>query len=221
MTRSANHSLLALATFATLAGASACGEGTSAPVPQPVPFYIRTSTPTGKTEKVVVVGLNGAVGGAGTVKVRVLAGGIEASGPSSSKGSFSVVIASVAQELEAAFVTAEGESAWVSLQGRTLGAPPSLSAANALGEVVSAPDAKGQVTVTNDGGSATPLLQATASSDVLVSNATSGDVAATTTDKKGLFTVTIAGARGDEIRIFLASPSDSTSTSDYLSYPVP
>jgi hypothetical protein len=196
-----------------------CGNDTSSPVPQPLPFYIRQSTPGDSQPFKLIVGLPKAVAGAGKVHARVQGKAAEATGPSSQAGSFSLALtASQVEVIELRFETAAGLSDPVILPGPQLGFGPVLQGARGPG-VVSAPDAGGMVTVSNDGGPGQPpLLQASPSSSLLVSNASSGEVASTSTDVNGVFTARIAGKTGDTITLLLVDSTDETS--DFLSFSV-
>ncbi len=88
--------------------------------------------------------------------------------------------------------------------------------------VFSSVDTRGEVIVTNDDGSGKPaLLSATPDNTVVVSNDDNGAVASTTTDKAGVFKVTIKGATEDRIRVHLIDPDDPGTTSDFVSITVP
>ena len=199
-----------------------CGDGVSTPVPQPVPGQIRISSPAlTKAAPVLVLGLAGAVAGAGKVHVKDLESGALVTGSSNGAGSFSVVI-SVNRDhrLEARFENADGISGAVSLALRGLSYGPGLGTPQP--GVVSKPDAQGQVKVSNDGGAGKPLLMsATANVNVLISNAATAQVVTTQTDKDGRFSQTLSGARGDSIQILLVDPQSQTSTSNFVSILVP
>ncbi len=210
-----------LLSLAALFAAVGCGDGVSSPVPQPVPGQIRISTPAVTSARALVVGLPGAVSGEGTVHVRDLKTGAKASGKSVAAGTFSLVV-TVGKDrlLEAWFENADGASDPVSLNLR------SLSYGLALGQpkpgVVSVPDAKGKVTVSNDGGVGKPLLMSASPNKVVVlTNANTAEVATTTTDKDGRFSAKLSGVKGDVIQILLVDPADQASTSDFVTIPVP
>ncbi len=212
--------LLTVLAILTLAG---CGGQESSPVPQPVPFFMRKSTPGSDQTKTLVVGLAGAVAGQGRVHLRDLDSAAEASAPSSSVGTFgAVLMAPFGARLEARFEREGALSEPVALSQHMRGPHPELVATLGPNDVVSAPDAQGQVTVSNDDGPGLPpRVQATPESDVVVSDATSGAVATTRTDAAGLFTVKLPAAKGDVIQVLLVSPTSADATSDFLSYTVP
>lgn len=220
MTPASRHTLpRLLATVCLLVLSTACG---SSPVPQPVPFMMRKSTHDQVQGDTLLVGLPGAVAGQGRVHVEDRKSGKRASANSAEAGSFSLVIRTGKQsDLMVQYENEDGTSDWVSLSdaqtgslGPTLGQPQK--------GVVSSMDSRGEVTVTNDDGSGKPvLLDATPDSDVVVTNANKGAVASTTTDKAGIFKVTIEGATGDTIHILLLDSTDPGVTSDFVSIAVP
>ena len=208
-------------TYATLLMLSACGDGVSSPVPQPVPGQIRISSPALTSAKVLVVGLTRAVAGKGTLHLRDLKTGIIASGKTTADGTFAVVInAGPDRQLEAWFETSDGASDTVSLSSRSLSYGPALGQPKT--GVVSVPDAKGKVTVSNNGGAGKPLLLTASPNMVLVlSNQSTAEVAVSTTDKDGRFSASLSGAKGDKIQILLVDPADQASTSDFVTVTVP
>lgn len=200
-----------------------CGDMTSSPVPQPVPGAIRISTP-GKTKPTtLVVGLAGAVAGAGQVEVRNTTSGTTATSPASPGGSFAVTLAAGRNDgLEARYRDPAGAlSDPVPLRDRMQTLGPGLGPPTGP-DVVSAPDAQGRSTVTNDAGAGNPLLiDVPPQSTVLVSNEDNAAVVQTRADGGGRFTATIAAATGHTIHIMLVDPADPTATSDFLTFPVP
>jgi hypothetical protein len=210
-----------------LALAQGCDPQGSSPVPQPVPGFVRQSTPelTQTNPEHLVVGLPGAVAGEGRVHVEdPTAGGSRAVADSSSSGTFSAVLAAAPDaELTLRFETEEGISDPVTLRrDRVFDPPPALAPANSQSQVVTPPDAQGQVSVSNDAGPGqSPLIAATPDVDVIVSNGASGEVVSSKTDADGLFTVKLGGAKGDPIHILLVDPESTSLTSDFLSYQVP
>lgn len=210
-----------LLTYAVLLTLTACGDGVSSPVPQPVPGQIRISSPTLTSARVLVVGLTKAVAGAGTVHLRDTKTGTTASGKSSAAGTFSVVItAGPERQLEARFETPDGTSEPVNLMMRSLSYGPSLGQPKT--GVVSVPDAQGKVTVSNDGGTGKPLLMTASPNMVVVlSNASTAEVRLTTTDKDGRFSSKMSGSKGEQIQILLVDPADQASTSDFVTVTVP
>ena len=208
-------------TYAVLLALVACGDGVSSPVPQPVPGQIRVSSPAVTRKTVLVVGLPSAVSGQGTVHVRDRTSGVTASAASTAAGSFSaVIVIGSKHELEAWFETADGTSDVVSLSLRALSYGLTLGQPKA--GVVSTPDAGGKVTVSNDGGAGKPLLMSATPNKVLVvSNANTGEVVSTTTDKDGRFSAKLAGAKGESIQLLLVDPADQASTSDFVTITVP
>jgi hypothetical protein len=197
----------------------------SSPVPQPVPFYIRQSTPIAVStdKKRLVVGLPKAVAGAGKVHVKDRTSGTSVVVAAAAAGSFSAVLAAGDMaDLEARFESQDGLSEPVSLNVRAQGDHPELTPSNSFGLPVSSPDAQGQVTVTNDDGPAQPLLFfATPNSEALVSNDNNGATVSATTDTDGRFQVKLPGATGDVIHVLLAATENSALTSDFLTYTVP
>ena len=172
----------------------------------------------------LVLGLAGAVAGEGKVHVEDRTGGARVEAVSAASGSFSAVIAAGADaELVLRFETDEGISDPVSLRRkRVFDPPPTLAPANHQAQVVTPPDAQGQVSVSNDAGPGQPPhIAATADVTVIVSNDANGEVVSSTTDGNGLFTVTLGGAHGDPIRILLVDPDTVDLTSDFLTYQVP
>jgi hypothetical protein len=198
-----------------------CGLEESSPVPQPLPGYLRRSTPSSLVST-LVVGLPGAVAGAGKVALRELGAASPVVVQSAAAGSFSAVLpVGRTTPLEIRYETADGASSWVALAPPQLSYGPVLMGSRGPG-VVSAPDAAGNVTVTNDAGAGQPaLVSASPDSDLLVANATRGSVVSSRTDAKGLFRVQLQGATGDEIQLLLVDAQDSAATSDYLSFTVP
>lgn len=213
------RTLQALMLAATMV--AGCGLEESSPVPQPLPGYLRRSTPSSLVST-LVVGLPGAVAGAGKVALRELNGASPVLVQSAAVGSFSAVLpVGRSIPLELRFETAAGASDWVALAPPQLSFGPVLSGSRGPG-VVSAPDAAGIVTVSNDAGAGQPaLVDASPESDLLVVNATRSEVATGRTDAKGLFRVQLAGATGDVIQLLLVDAADAASTSDYLSFTVP
>jgi hypothetical protein len=195
----------------------------SSPVPQPVPSYIRKSTPELSRKQTLVVGLPKSVAGEGKVHVSDRASGITAIVPAPAAGSFVAILAvGVGADLEVRYESRDGLSEPVSLNVRSIGDHPALTPSYAVGVPVSSPDAQGQVTVTNDAGPGNPLLfLATPQSEVLVSNASSGAATSAVTDQDGRFQVKLPGAQGDMIQVLLAARADSALTSDFLTYAVP
>lgn len=198
---------------------ASCG---SSPVPQPVPFMMRKSSHNQPQGDTLVVGLPGAVAGAGKVHMRDRVGGRQASAVCNEAGSFSLVIRTGAKvDLEARYENDDGLSDWVSMSR-----PQSGSLGPALGTpktgVVSSVDSRGEVIVTNGDGSGKPaLLAATPDSTVVVSNADNGAVVTSTTDKAGVFKVVLKGTTGDRIRVLLIDADDPGNTSDFVSLTVP
>ena len=73
---------------------AACGDDqVSSPVPQPVPDFVRQSTPGLTQSKKLVLGLPGAVAGKGKVHLTDKATGTKVVGDSAAAGSFALVIA--------------------------------------------------------------------------------------------------------------------------------
>lgn len=195
----------------------------SSPVPQPVPFFIRKSTPELSRKQTLVAGLPKAVAGEGKVHVSDRTSGTTAIVPAPAAGSFVAVLAvGLEAELEARYENRDGLSEPVSLNVRALGDHPALTPANSFGIPVTSPDAQGQVTVSNDDGPGKPLLfLATPQSEVLVSNASSGATVSAVTDQDGRFQVKLPGAKGDMIQVLLAATTNSALTSDFLTFTVP
>jgi hypothetical protein len=185
---------------------------------------MRRSTPRPEQSFTLIVGLPQAVAGAGKVHLRPMGNETEVVVVSATAGSFSAAVAAGRDEtIEVRFESEAGLSDPVALVPAvmTRGAPE-LAPTDSNGQVVSAPDGQGMVTVTNDGGPGQPLvIGATPDSDLLVANTTSGEVVTTRTDSQGRFSVRIAGARGDVVRILLVNSTSVAATSDYLSYSVP
>lgn len=210
-----------LVIFALLLGA--CGDGTSLPQPVPVPApqlsAILQSTPQENQTDVMLVGLPGAVAGAGQVVATTRPSGLVTAVPSNAQGSFALVVAR-GESIELRYQTPAGERSEAALLAptrQTFG--PELTESDATpGGVVSAPDAQGFVTVSN--GSPQQIL-ASPNVTVLVSNANSGDVVTGTTDGGGLFSLRLRGASGQEILILLSDATESQQTSDFLAYRVP
>jgi hypothetical protein len=217
MNRLNNLMLLALTI-----GAAACGIEGSSPVPQPLPGYLRRSTPSDSRQETLVLGLQGAVAGQGKVHLRELNGPRLVVAPSSAQGSFAAAITvGLSTALELSFENADGISDWLALPPSSLSYGPVLAGSRGPG-VVSAPDAGGIVTVSNDGGAGQPpLLTASPESDLLVANATQGTIASGRTDSKGVFRVQLPAARGDLVQLLLVDSKDPGATSDYLSFSVP
>jgi hypothetical protein len=211
-----------------LLGLIACsgdnGDKGSITVPQPVPLLIRESVPGAHNATTLVVGLPGAVAGAGTVTIRDRRSAAEATAGAASAGSFSSVLTLAKDhELEIRFQNEDGASDWVAIPSASATDGVSLTVPNSDGpKPVSAPDAQGQVTVTSDAGAGKPpLIEATPEVDLIVANTDNGGVVASVTDQSGHFTVRLPGAVGDVIQILLVDPEDTKQTSDYLSYEVP
>lgn len=210
------------------AALAACGldDATSLPQPQPIPGLVRRSTPAmtiPDAPQTLVLGLVGAVPGLGAVELRRQQDGAKASGRSSDQGSFSLVIgAGKGDVLELRFSDAHGTSEPLVLHGVLAVRGPFLGPPEqTFGGPVSAPDANGIVTVSNDSGTPTPHFTATPSSELLVANETNGAVAAGTTDGTGLFSLTLPGASGDAVRVLLAAAGNPGATSDFLTFKVP
>jgi len=219
MTPASRHTPRLLATIGLLILTTACG---SSPVPQPVPFMMRKSTHAQPQGATLIVGLPGSVAGQGKVHIEDRKTGKRATAVSSGAGSFSLVLRTGSKtDLVAQYENEDGTSDWVSMSeaqtgslGPTLGQPKK--------GVVSSVDSRGEVTVTNDDGTGKPaLMDATPDSNVVVTNAESGALATTTTDKAGVFKVIIAGASGDTVHVLLIDKDDPGVTSDFVSFKVP
>lgn len=212
------------AALLVLATLQACDPQSSSPVPQPVPDLVRWSTPELTQTELLLVGLTGAVSGEGKVHVEDRTAGAKVVVGSSVTGTFSAVLAAAKDaDLVLRFETVEGISDPVSLRKeRVLGPPPALAPADYQAQVVTAPDAQGQVSVSNDAGPGQPPhIAATPDVTVIVTNGTTGEVVSSTTSAAGLFSVTLGGAKGDLIHILLVDPDAADLTSDFLSYQVP
>src|SRR5512137_468560 len=101
-----------------------CGDLVISPVPQPVPFYIRQSTPmdVDTSNKRLVIGLPKAVAGAGKVHVTDRTSGNSVVVPATATGSFSAVLAvGDGPSLEASYESQDGVSEPVSLAVRAQG----------------------------------------------------------------------------------------------------
>jgi hypothetical protein len=204
----------------------ACGDDlTSLPQPQPIPGLVRRSTPglSVPDPQTLVLGLPGAVPGLGELELRRVSDALRVTAPSSAKGSFSLVIGAAQGDLlELRFRVGEGASEALVLGPvfATRG-PLLVPPIGQKGGPVSAPDASGQVTVTNNSGLPDPLFHASPGSEVLVSNETKAAVATGTTDGDGLFRLQLPGSTGDTIRVLLAASTNQDSTSDFLTFTVP
>ena len=198
-----------------------CGVAcTGVPQPQPVPGLMRRSTPGLTQKKTLLVGLEGAVGLSSKVSILVRGASATVTASASPKGAFSAVLSATAGAiLEVSFETADGPSATVTLVPTDVTRGPMLSKGLVFGSAVSAPDAQGIVTVSNDDPT-DPPFSASANTQALVSNSRTGELVSNTTDAKGALTVKLAGKTGDQIHILLAEPG-SFSTSDFLAYTVP
>lgn len=221
------HTLVLLVLLGSLV-AVGCGGDASVPQPVPVPkiSLIRRSSPETDQVETLVVGLEGAVAGAGQVEIVDRLGGGVGKAPASSRGSFAVLVPTSEQgtQLEARYVTAEGASAYISIDARsgsTFG--PRLGPTNQLGGPVSPPAANGLVMVTNyDDVNKIKFIDATPNVEVLVSNGRSGDVELSTTDAQGVFRVQLPAQVGDPVHIVLSDEAaGSEATGNYLSFVVP
>jgi hypothetical protein len=205
-------------------GTWSCGDMGSSPVPQPIPDFVRLSTPALKQTKQLVVGLPGAVDGEGKVHLGDKATGRKVSAASPAAGSFALAITidpTKTKELELRFENEDGLSDPVTLPTTRLTYGPTLSAVHGPG-LVSAPDSKGEALVDNDAGAGNPpLVDATPDMNLIVTNFDTGAVKSTKTDNKGLFSVRIPAAKGDLLQILLVDPTDPGSTSDFITATVP
>ncbi|MBW2731226.1 MAG: hypothetical protein JRH20_02470 [Deltaproteobacteria bacterium] len=202
-----------------------CGDETSLPQPVPVPApklsAIRQSTPMAEQSATMVLGLTGAVSGMGRVIAKEVLSGRETHATSTKDGTFSLVITNIAQAggMELRFETVEGERSEPLLLATTRAAfGPVLSPADAQGEVVSAPDTDGIVTVSSG---SPQLIAASPDVDVLISNANTGEVVLGVTDENGAFSLQLHGEQGQQILILLVEPANPEQTSDFLAYEVP
>jgi hypothetical protein len=201
-----------------------CGDQESSPVPQPVPDFVRQSTHELQQEKLLVVGLPGAVAGEGEVRVQDRKGGAEVVVVSTTAGTFtSVLSAGKDADLALQFETKQGKSEWLVLRETQHDGPaPHLGLPNSYQGPVSSPDAQGMVIVTNDGGPGQPLLlDATPEMDVIVSNGDTSELVTDVTDQTGRFSVKLPGSSGHWIHILLVSPEEKDLTSDFVSHQVP
>jgi hypothetical protein len=198
----------------------ACG---SSPVPQPVPDFVRCSTHDLQQEELMVVGLPGAVAGEGKVHIKDRDSGATLVVSSTVPGTFSAVItAGKNADLVLQFENDDGKSEPLVLRDKQPVLPHPKLGPSTYGQVVSAPDGQGMVTVTNDDGPGKPLLlPASPDVDVIVTNNGTSEVATSRTDNTGRFTVKIAGQTGHAILIMLVDPKDPLLTSDFVQYQVP
>lgn len=201
----------------------ACGDTTSLPQPVPVPApklsAIRQSTPGLQQRTTMVVGLPGAVAGAGRVLARETLSGAEATATSTATGTFSLTTA-LGESIELRYETPEGDlSEAVVLAPTRSTYGPSLDESDGTDSVVSPPDAEGVVTVSN--GSPDPLIIASPQVTVIVSNRDTGEVVTGETDSAGLFSLQLHGEAGHGILIVLSDPAQPEQTSDFLAYEVP
>jgi hypothetical protein len=205
-----------------LSGCGDNGDKGSITVPQPVPLKIRESVPGPHNTTTLVVGLPGAVAGAGKVTVRDRKSAARETVSSAAAGSFSSVLAvGKDHELEIRFENSDGVSDWVVIPSASATDGVSLTIPNNDPiDPVSPPDSQGLVTVTSGAGSA-PSIVATPGADLIVANTQNGAVVVSVTDNNGHFTVRLPGSVGDVIQILLVDPEDTKQTSDYLSYEVP
>jgi hypothetical protein len=217
------HAISALILLILVVNVS-CGEQGSSPVPQPVPDFVRQSTHELQQEKLLVVGLPGAVAGEGKVRVQDRKGGAEVVVDATSVGTFTAVLpADQDADLALQFETDQGKSEWLLLRKAQTNEPiPHLGLPRSYQGPVSSPDAQGMVTVTNDAGPGQPLLlDATPEVDLIVSNGDTSEVVTSKTDETGRFSVKLPGSSGDWIHILLVSPKETDLTSDFVSHQVP
>jgi len=210
--------------FTSMVGVGAgCGDQDSSPVPQPVPDFIRESTPGLKQTDKLVLGLPGAVAGSGQVHLTDQATGRRVSAPSAAAGSFNLVIIidqTKTPQLVIQFENADGVSEPVSLATRQLTYGPTLGPSK--GGLAQAPDAKGNVLVSNDGGAGNPLLvDASPNMTLILTVVSSGLVTSSTTDSQGRFSATVKAASGDTLGLLLVDPQDQGATSDFITASVP
>lgn len=220
-----HHHLIEVLLVAMIAG---CGvEQVSTPLPQPVPqpqlFFIRQSTPGYKRQSTLIVGLPQAVDGVGIVHLTTLDSGVNTTRSSTAAGSFAAVLeAGEGAEFELRFENDDGISEPVLLAAGVPSAGPSLDSVDTNGPpIVSAPDAQGQVTVTNGTDPGARQVMATPESEILITNETQGEITVSVTDDTGGFAAVIPGAIGDVIHLLLVDPVATSQTSDFLTFEVP
>ncbi len=204
-----------------------CGDQTGVPQPQPVPGplsdFVRRSTPslTATEPRTMVVGLAGAVAGVGEVQLTRVSTGEALEALATAAGTFSLVIpGGKGDQLELRYANDDGVSEPLVLPGLYSQGGPSLEGArNSDDQLISLPDASGNVTVTNDF-DPVPLVAA-ANADLIASNGSTGVVVVSRTDAAGRNPNDEAAASGDPIQLMLVDPNDPGATSDFRVLTVP
>jgi hypothetical protein len=203
---------------------AACGDDQgSSPVPQPVPDFVRQSTPGLTQSKKLVLGLPGAVAGKGKVHLTDKATGTKVVGDSAAAGSFALVIAIDAtktNELQLQYENEDGLSDPISLATRQLTYGPALG--QTKGSLVKPSGTPGEVEINNDGGAGNPLLlDASPDMTLIVTVVSTAQVVSTPTDSTGRFSVKVNAGSGDAIQLLLVDPADPGSSSDFVVVTVP
>jgi hypothetical protein len=202
----------------------ACGDDQgSLPVPQPVPDFIRQSTPGLTQSKQLVLGLPGAVAGEGKVHLTDKVTGTKVVGDSAASGSFTLVIAIDAtkpQELQVQYENEDGLSDPIPLNTRQLHFGPTLGQAKA--GLVQSTGTSGEVAINNDGGAGNPLLLvASPDMTLIVTVESTAQVVTTPTDGTGRFSVKVKAGSGDAIQLLLVDPAEPDSSSDFVTVTAP
>lgn len=214
----------ALATVAALlavASGGGCGDIVGVPQPQPVPSAIRRSTPAlrAPSPRTLLVGLPGAVAGAGEVQIDVQGWSIDASAPTTASGTFAAVVAvGSSATLEIRFAR-DGELSDPLVLSPTLSQSVPTPRGNKL--QLTAPDSSGRTTITNVDSTGSVTFGVPAGDEVLLSNARSGSVARTFADSSGRFTTQLAARSGDDIHLLVVDRRDAAATSDFFTATVP
>jgi len=195
----------------------------STPQPQPVPApdlgLLRQSTPVKDVAEILLVGLPGAVAGAGRVEVRDTISGEGVAVASTTGGSFALRLPAPGDPatLELRFTNDDGTSEAVRLGAPGVGSSPLLEPPSRDRQtLVSLPNATGQVVVSNVGSGGAAFLRASPNATVIAANTTSGAVAISSTDAEGRFTLTLVATSGDAIEVMLVDATDPGLTSDFL-----
>ena len=170
---------------------SACGDGVGVPQPIPIPHHLRAmSAPPDTLKTIDVVGLPGAVAGAGRVFVTSASGAVTEA-RSAASGSFTLSLqARGGDALQVRYEDSEAAALLVPKAGIMTPLPPGpISGVSPV-----TPTSGGKVQVRG-------LSNGTGTSVVVV-NVTSGDAGQTTSAGDQRFSIELVGAPGDALRVY-------------------
>jgi hypothetical protein len=182
--------LTALTVLAALA-LVACGDGAGVPQPIPIPGQLRSmSAPLTTPTEIDVVGLPGAVAGAGQVLVTDVGGGVTKAS-STAAGSFTLSLkARGGDVLQVRYEDSDAAALTVPKQGIMAPLPP--------GPITGVPP----VTALSGGRVRVRGLSNGAGTQIVAVNATSGDAATAKAAGDKRFSLELTAAKGDALRVY-------------------